>query len=91
MRTISVLQTCTKLLPMYPLFGGSTVLGMGVEEQLSSPSVMPLRLIAQPEHCEKVMVTLTNTYGYLSCIFALSTPGTEQVYKMYRMCRICPK
>ena len=31
-------------------------------------------------HCKKVMVTLTNTYGYLSCIFALSTPGTKQVY-----------
>jgi len=28
------------------------------------------------------LVTLTNTYGYLSCIlnFALSTSGTEQVY-----------
>ena len=38
-----------------------------------------------PDKCvayvmQKVMVTLTNTYGYLSCIFALSTPGTELVY-----------
>ena len=31
-------------------------------------------------HCKKVVVTLTNAYGYLSCIFALSTPGTKQVY-----------
>ena len=30
-------------------------------------------------HCKKVMVTLTNTYGYLSCIFALSKPGTEYI------------
>ena len=40
-------------------------------------------------HCKEVKVTLTNTYGYLSCIFALSTPGTEQ--RICRMCRVSPK
>ena len=36
-------------------------------------------------HCIKV--TLTNLYGYFSCILALSTPGMC----IYRMFRIFPK
>ena len=29
-------------------------------------------------HCKKFLIVLTNKYGYLSCIFVFSIPGTEQ-------------
>ena len=30
-------------------------------------------------HCKNLTVILTNTYGYLSCMFVFSTPGSEYV------------
>ena len=30
-------------------------------------------------HCKKSMVLLSHNYGYLSCMFDLSTSGTEQM------------
>ena len=37
------------------------------------------------------LVVLTNEYGYLSCAFVFSRPGTEQILRVCKMCRISSK